>query len=160
MFVSTDSSAIEFTEKSEITACLRVFGAYAQSKWVAEKMVTQYEPVLPESVHRFGLLIPERQSAERAARDWLSLFIQGLSALGVYPSDYDATLSMDFTPLDYAAKAMVLLSLDVVQAQRQIFHICGRNVYFSELLAAMRDENIQLRGVSKETFQAKARAAG
>lgn len=85
----------------------QVFGGYAQSKWVAEKIIQSH----PESKHtsaiiRLGLLTPNSATGYTADNDSFHIFIKSLQS-GQPQSKLDDQASMDFTPVNYAASAIV-----------------------------------------------------
>ncbi len=113
-----------------------LYGGYAQSKWMAEKLIRSH----PASYHkssiiRLGLLTPNSSTGYAADNDGFCDLIQSLRA-GRRPLPFDSTASMDFTPVDYAASAMMKIILH--GSTEQTYHIANpRSLRYSKLLSAI-----------------------
>lgn len=82
---------------------------YIQSKWVAEKLIWQAgERGLPVAVYRTSRLGGHSETGQWQDEDALYRLLKASIAQGVVP-DWDAR--EDIVPVDYAAKALVWLSL-------------------------------------------------
>ena len=85
-----------------------ISGAYAQSKWVAEKLVrTARERGLPTSIYRPGNVAGHTRTGYWNETDALLTLLRGCIRLGAAP---DLDLRVNLTPLDYASRALVRLS--------------------------------------------------
>ncbi|QEP42208.1 amino acid adenylation domain-containing protein [Ectothiorhodospiraceae bacterium BW-2] len=126
------SSAI--AEDIDLQHCESVYGGYAQSKWVAEKMLQQAQAQgLPVTIYRLGMLTGDSRTGVANTDDMmcklLKLFVlqQSIPALST---------PLDMTPVDYASQAIVYLS----QSQRvgsQCFHIINqKSLSFNQLTEA------------------------
>ncbi len=121
VFVATDNNRGIFKEGSSIDDCNLVYGGYAQTKWIAEKILSQ--SLLPHTIYRFGLLTGNSKTGISSSHDYLTMFLRGIKSLGFIPDGDDGdkdNLSMDITPIDFAADLFVNLSL--LRKQR-IYHI-------------------------------------
>ena len=84
-----------------------VYGGYAQSKWVSERMVRNAKAFIPQThIARFGLLTGKLDTGKLPDNDLLTLFIRAIKTVKCIPQKL-APLMMDSTPVDYAAKVMV-----------------------------------------------------
>ena len=95
-------------------------GGYAQSKWVAEKLVTiARDRGLPVSIYRLGAVAGHSQTGVFNQKDFLYKLIQGCIQLGSAPI---GTMMLDIMPVDYVAKAIVSLSKPASQAEFHLVH--------------------------------------
>jgi thioester reductase-like protein len=103
VFVATDRNTGVMREADRLDSTRWVYGGYAQSKWAAEVMARRAPRF---SCYRFGLLTGDSRTGEGPANDLFSMFVRG----GIDTGAGD-DLEVDVTPVDYAAAAMVHLSL-------------------------------------------------
>ncbi|MEU8527953.1 amino acid adenylation domain-containing protein [Streptomyces sp. NPDC048629] len=83
-------------------------GGYAETKWVAEKLVEQARAAgLPASVYRPGAITGAVAGGCGQPGDFLNRFIRGIVRMGVCP-EMDATV--DAAPADYVSRMIVELS--------------------------------------------------
>lgn len=119
VLVATDCNTGTLFESDNLSQTNHVYGGYAQSKWAAEWLVRS---VGGAHIHRPGLITGHSQTGISASNDFLTLFLRGLSELGCYPDVED--LYLDVTPVDFAAAALVHLSLNPPQFDRT-YHLTG-----------------------------------
>ncbi|MGH7173075.1 MAG: non-ribosomal peptide synthetase [Gemmataceae bacterium] len=115
---------------------------YAQSKWVAEKLVTQAAARgLPVAVYRPGRITGHSQTGLCPPNDLLVGMLRDLIRLGAAP-DFDMLLEM--TPVDYVSRAIVHLSRQPASLGR-IFHLTNpHSVPTSRLLGVLRRRGYDL----------------
>jgi FkbH-like protein/thioester reductase-like protein len=88
----------------------QVHGGYAQSKWVAEMMVTKAGEIgLPISIYRPNGIGPslDPNHTRFNVDDAFSLMLLASLSIGAFS---DLPVNIDFTPVDYVATAIVALS--------------------------------------------------
>lgn len=95
-----------------------VVGGYAQSKWIAEKIVSDLMPE-DSKILRYGLLTEPRWNPMSFGKNTLSMFFRGAIKLGCLPDLPKTHLAVDLTPVDFAAKATVRSA----SSRNKIFHI-------------------------------------
>jgi thioester reductase-like protein len=84
-------------------------GGYEQTKWVAEKLVQAAAARgLPVTIHRPGRVAPSARTGRGNPDDMASRVFTGCVGMGAVP-DLEGTL--DITPVDYCAAALVHLAL-------------------------------------------------
>ncbi len=107
-----------------------VVGGYAQSKWIAEKLVsdTMHDDA---RIMRYGLLTEPTSREMTFSRSTLSMFLRGLMKIHVAP-EVQTELKVDFTPVDIAAAVTVRAFASV----HPIMHVhAGMQVKFSDIAA-------------------------
>lgn len=105
---------------------------YAQSKWVAEKLVASAgERGVPVTIYRPNVG-PHSLSGAFNPNDHVSLMIKGCVQLGAYP---DLPMRVSGAPVDYVVSAMVNLSRRPESLGR-VFHLVNRHdISWNNLIA-------------------------
>jgi amino acid adenylation domain-containing protein/thioester reductase-like protein len=131
---------------------LGVFGAdgYSRSKWVAEKLCEQAQAIgMPLAIYRPGRLTGHSLSGESNADDFLLCLLQACVQLGAAP---ELDLEVDMVPVDFAASALVRLSL-WPDRDRQVFHLGHpRPISWRQLVAALTSFGYRLRLVPFDSW--------
>jgi amino acid adenylation domain-containing protein/thioester reductase-like protein len=97
-----------------------ISGGYAQSKWVAEQLMSQARlRGLPVCIYRPGLVTGHSQTGIANTEDLVSRWIKGLIQLNCSPL---LDLSIDMSPVDYISEAIAYLSLQP-QSYGNTFHL-------------------------------------
>ncbi|MEO1432875.1 MAG: thioester reductase domain-containing protein [Cyanobacteria bacterium J06633_8] len=95
-------------------------GGYAQSKWVAEKLVTiARQRNLPVSIYRVGAVSGDSQTGVFNRNDFLYKMIQGCVQLGSAPI---GNMMLDIMPVDYVSQAIIYLSKQS-ESWGKVFHL-------------------------------------
>ncbi len=138
------------------------YGGYAQTKWVAEQLVTaagdrcwdgaQGDRTIPTCIYRLGRVSGHSQTGVCNTNDRLYRMIKGFIQLGCAP---DADATVDMTPVDYVSRAIVHLSRQKTSLNR-VFHICNPHpIHVSELVNWIRSFGYPLQQTSNAQWQAK-----
>jgi amino acid adenylation domain-containing protein/thioester reductase-like protein len=107
-------------------------GGYAQSKWVAEKLVmAAYERGIPTTIYRPGMIIGHSQTGVSNTEDMVGRLIKGLIQLESSPK---IDLQMNLTPVDYVSQSIVHLSRQQT-SWGQAFHLSNPHTLLLEQLA-------------------------
>jgi len=116
--VAADVTTIQ--ESDSIAQGPGIAGGYAQSKWVAEQLVTQAQSRgLPVYIYRPGLVTGHSQTGIANSEDLVCRWIKGLIQLKRVPL---LDLSIDMSPVDYVSRAIAYLSLQP-QSYGKTFHL-------------------------------------
>ncbi|MCB9623369.1 MAG: SDR family oxidoreductase [Sandaracinus sp.] len=135
VFVASERDDEVFFEDDDATTPTAILGGYAQSKWVAERLVAAAE--VPTCVVRYGLLTPDTRELRAPPSDWLVRFVRETAARGASVALDTEALGFDATPVDRAVEATLRL---IEREARGTFHVAGAApVSARRLLAAMRD---------------------
>lgn len=130
-YISTLSVFVDATPLPEV--CLesdfldlntQVYGGYAQTKWVAEKLVRRSSVDTMGVTHilRLGLLTGSAKTAYSASNDGFTRKLLGEDYF-LDSSCLPSGASLDVTPVDYAAKTVVDTLLSDVESQT--FHLAN-----------------------------------
>ncbi|MBD2559799.1 MULTISPECIES: non-ribosomal peptide synthetase [Nostoc] len=127
------------------------FGGYAQTKWVAEKLVTTaYQRGIPVSIYRLGRISGHSKTGVCNTNDRLYRMIKGFIQLGYVP---DVDTIVDMTPVDYVSQAIVHLSKQK-KSLNQIFHLSNHHPARSfQLFNFIREFGYPLQLMSNNQWQ-------
>lgn len=113
-----------------------LFSGYAQSKWIAEKILEQaQERKIPVNIYRPGLITGDSKTGFWNRDDFFCRLIKGIIELGFFP---EIDLDLGLTPVDYVSQAITYISLQ--QNYNTIFHLTSdKPLRFQELINWMID---------------------
>jgi thioester reductase-like protein len=130
VFSSADCTGKVVREDAELDESGPLTVGYAQSKWVAEKLVTMArDRGLAISIYRPATAGDSRTGVFNP-RDHVGLILKGCVELGLAP-DYDAPIQL--APIDYVACAIVYLSLQDDQVGKTFHLVNPQTSTWSEL---------------------------
>jgi len=147
VFVATDQNQGICDENDCLENTKLVYGGYAQSKWTAEYFIHQLpKNMIDINIFRLGLLTGNSNTGKCSNHDYLMMFIRGLLEIASIPKvNYD-NLTLDVTPVDYAAKTMVYLSL---LPQSKCYHIANDQGFsLSMILDILAKKGYNIREIS------------
>ncbi len=140
VFVATDQNTGACREENSLENAQYVYGGYAQTKWAAEYFLQKSG--LDVSIFRPGLITGHSQSGKASSHDYLTMFVEGLESTGSLPDGPWESIRLDATPVDFAAKAIVYLSL---HAPTNYYHIVNTQSFSLQMIVhAMRKYGTQL----------------
>jgi hypothetical protein len=156
VFVSTNRDRGRVREDDDLTATGEVYGGYAQTKWASERLLRlaggRFGPVVH---YRLGLITGDTRTGRRPGRDLFTQFIRGLARIGGHPAGVGG-LSLDITPVDYAAAALARISL-ADQPDGATFHLANpRSLALAELLDLIREAGVRLEPLPAAEFRERA----
>lgn len=139
-----------FVSRSDLPSCYScyedpldgdgiVVGGYAQSKWIAEKLV--FDTMGDNArIMRYGLLTEPTDRAMIFKQSTLSMFLRGLKKIHAVP-EVKTNLKIDFTPVDIAAA----ITTRAFNTKHPILHVhAGMQVGFSEIAAKILPNSLLL----------------
>nr|WP_239149616.1 non-ribosomal peptide synthetase [Streptomyces sp. SID12501] len=133
------------TADDQLTSADGLRHGYAQSKWVAERLVEQARARgLTVSVYRPTRISGETETGACQTGDFMWLLLKGCIEARSFPMDL--ALDFDLVPVDYASAALVALSLDPAAAG-STYHLAGRLVSLAEAVARLRVIGYRIDGV-------------
>lgn len=140
-------------EEDDLDHGERLYGGYAQSKWVAEKLVSiARSRGLPVTVYRPGLISGHSQSGLCETDNLMCTVIKGCVQFGSVP---DVESMVDLTPVDYVSKAIIHLSRQR-ESLNKVFHLANpRPTYWSQIVNWIRSFGYPLRQLPVDEWQAE-----
>lgn len=133
IFTSPERHQLPFIQEHDLLESPEdLFGGYAQSKWVAEKLLIKARKRgIPINIYRPGLVTGQSNTGYCNLDDFICRFIKGCLQLRSFP---DIDFYLDLTPVDYVSQSIIYLS----QSSKNInetFHLCNPNsIRFKEFL--------------------------
>ncbi|WP_248802866.1 thioester reductase domain-containing protein [Pseudomonas sp. MWU13-2100] len=127
-----------------------VLGGYQQTKWVADRLVTQAgERGLPVCIYRPGQICGSQSSGAASSDTFLNAVIKGcIQAEAALP--FDITLEM--VPVDFCAAAVAHIALNGRHHGRT-FHLTGaRRLHWQDVIDMIRDCGFPLRDLSYQDW--------
>ncbi|SDN68470.1 amino acid adenylation domain-containing protein [Allokutzneria albata] len=114
----------------------RLTMGYAESKWVAERVLQQAaDQGLPVAVHRPYEITGDRRSGVCNTETAICSLFKTIAETGLAP---DVPLPMDFVPVDYLADAVVHIAINR-RATRRVYHLTNPNpARLGDMLDRMR----------------------
>ncbi|BAY50145.1 amino acid adenylation domain protein (plasmid) [Scytonema sp. HK-05] len=128
-------------------------GGYEQTKWVAEKLVTiARNRGLPVYIYRPGRVSGHSQTGTCNTDDLMSRMIKGCIQLGSVP---DFNMMVDLTPVDYASKCIVHLSMQK-KFLEETFHVVNPlPAHWSNVMTWLRSFGYSLKVISYDQWRAE-----
>ncbi len=140
----------ENTELNEIGV---PYGGYAQSKWVAEKMIKLAgELGIPASTYRPGPIAGHSRSGVWNEDDMIASMVKACITLGAVP---DLDIMLDVVPVDYVSKAIVHLSLQRESFGKAFNLSTSQQVNFNELVDLITDLGYPLGRIPFDDWKAE-----
>ncbi|MBN1451246.1 MAG: amino acid adenylation domain-containing protein [Anaerolineales bacterium] len=142
-----------FQEDADLDQVGAPFGGYAQSKWVAEKLVEQAGARgIPYAIYRPGLVSGHSLSGAWNTDNLISSMTRACVLLGSVPN-LDVTVNI--VPVDFVSGAIIHLSKNPDNFGR-IYHLDNPEpVHFSKLTDWLADQGFNVRKVSFDEWRAE-----
>jgi amino acid adenylation domain-containing protein/thioester reductase-like protein len=136
------SQLAELAEDDDFPANEFPGSGYAQTKWVAEKLVKAADDRgIPTCIHRPGMIIGHSQTGYSNTEDTIGRLIKGLIQLRIAPT---LDLPMHLTPVDYVSQAIVQLASQP-QDWGKAFHYSNPHALsLAELVDYIRSLNYEM----------------
>jgi len=129
------------------------FGGYAQSKWVAEKLVMEAGARgIPYAIYRPGLVSGHSQTGAWNTDNMISSMTRACLLLGTAP---DLDVVANIVPVDFVSAAIVHLSKQP-ENWKQVYHLENPSpLHLDPLVEWLNTEGFQPRKVSFEEWRAQ-----
>jgi amino acid adenylation domain-containing protein/thioester reductase-like protein len=129
------------------------FNGYAQSKWVAEKLVmAARDRGIPVCVYRPGMITGHSQTGVSQTNDLMCRLIKGMIQLNAAPL---LERKINMTPVDYVSKAIVHLSRQP-ESIGKTFHLLNPHpLHLSQLVSVMHILGYPIQQIPYEMWQSK-----
>lgn len=138
-------------EEDDLDKCEIVYGGYAQSKWVAEKLIEiAKKRGIPAIIYRPGMISGHSQTGASQVDDMICRMIKGFIQLGSIPK---LDLTIDMTPVDYVSRSIVYLSRKG-ESLGKVFHLVNpQPLALSELAQTLYKLGYPLRQIGYSEWQ-------
>lgn len=123
VYLSPDryQQSLPIKEDSLLPEPHRIFGGYAQSKWVSEMLCRKaIQRGLPIHIYRPGIITGDAQNGYVNVDDFLCRFLKGCMQMRAFP---DINIEIDMSPVNYVSQAIVYLSQQNSNRQHSHYHL-------------------------------------
>ena len=159
-YISTTSVLTDDIEKEtsiDETSADRLIGGYAQSKWVAEKLIGEAGRCgLRVVIYRLGLICADRRTGACNRHDLYTLLFCRIMKMRCYPKTIIGC-RFNGLPVDFTVKSIVYLSTRIGSVYGNIYHVMneknGRTL--EDVINGIRNIGIELKDVSYEEWKTK-----
>ncbi|CAF2520530.1 unnamed protein product [Rotaria sp. Silwood2] len=130
---------------------------YAQSKWVAEKLMTKANRLgLPVVIYRLGSICASTETGACNRNDLHTFLFAAMMKLNCYPKTI-VNARLHELPVNFTAKSIVYLSGIQPDVYGKIFHVLNPNseVLFEDIIDGICRCGVQLESVSLEEWRIK-----
>jgi thioester reductase-like protein len=130
---------------------------YAQSKWVAEKLMARASRLgLPVVIYRLGSICASTKTGACNRNDLYTLLFTAMMKINYYPETL-ANARLYGLPVDFTAESIVYLSRVQPDIYGKIYHVLNPNnqVLFTDIIDSMCCCGVQLKCVSLEEWRIK-----
>jgi thioester reductase-like protein len=144
---------ISILESDELLTCEGYSEGYAQSKWVAEKLVmAARDRGLPVCIYRLGMIVGHTQTGGFQLDNLICRMIKGFIQLGYAP---ELDLQMSLAPVDYISQAITHLSRQP-ESYGKTFHLFNPHVLtISQLVANINALGYAVTCIPDQQWQAQ-----
>ena len=126
---------------------------YAQSKWVAEKLISVAgSRGIPVTIYRPGLISASAQTGAANLTDSLSRFVLACMQLGCVP-DINAEINM--MPVDYVSRAIIALSMRDDVFGRALNLVNWHSSSFQDISDSLLSSDLPMQRISYEEWRAR-----
>jgi thioester reductase-like protein len=134
-----------FAESDDLERVGVPFGGYAQSKWVAEKLVMlAIERGIPAAIYRPGLVSGDSETGAWNTDDMMTTMAQASLAIQAVPA---LDVQVDIVPVNYVSRAIVELS-NQSDSIGGIFHLANTSpMDYSDLLEWIEQQGMPVEQV-------------
>lgn len=140
-------------EQDALAHGAELYHGYAQTKWVAEKLVKAgLDRGIPINIYRPGMISGHSETGVSQVNDLLCRFLKGLIQLKAAPL-IDRPISM--VPVDYVSKAIVHLSQQATEFG-QVFHLTNPNpLQLGQLVHDLQQFGYEIEELSYDRWKSK-----
>ena len=140
-----------FRENEDLDQVGAPFGGYAQSKWVAEKLVEQAgSRGIPYAIYRLGLVSGHSATGAWNTENLISSMTRACVQLGSIP---DLDVMVNIVPVDYVSAAIIHLSKDPENLSK-VYHLDNPEpLHFSKLADWLAAQGFNARKVAFDDWR-------
>ncbi|CAF3354563.1 unnamed protein product [Rotaria socialis] len=135
----------------------QLIGGYAQSKWVAEKLIAKaINCGLSVDIYRLGWICPDTRTGACNQHDIYTLLLAGIMKNNSYPESIHQS-HLNGLPVDFTAKSIVYLSNLQLHVHGNIYHVMNRNsnIKFVDIIDGICKYGMELESVAYDVWKMK-----
>ncbi|CAF4230551.1 unnamed protein product [Adineta steineri] len=128
---------------------------YAQSKWVAEKLIANANRSgLPVIIYRLGSIWGDTETGACNQNDIYTLLLAAIMKIGCYPTT-STDIRLNGLPVNLAAQTIVSLSRNQSNLNGKIYHIIpsDEGISFQNIIETIQHCNVTLDNVSYDQWK-------
>lgn len=132
-----------------------LFGGYAISKWVSERLLTELKDRgAPINIYRSGYISGSSTTGNTSMNDALLLLMKGCMELGYAPEFHE---KITILPVDFVSKAIISLSM-LEPAESHIYHVDHpTGIMWTDLVAWLNQYGYSIKLIPMSEWQKKLR---
>jgi thioester reductase-like protein len=139
-------------EHDELVYCEGLTNGYAQSKWVAEKLVmTARDRGIPVCIYRLGMVAGNSRTGISKTDDLMCRMIKSFIQLGSAP---DLEQSINLAPVDYVSRAIIFLSRQKISIGKAFHLVNPQPLPLSQLVDAIKTFGYLIEPIAYDKWQA------
>jgi len=144
-------NSLPIKENSLLSSPNKIFGGYAQSKWVAEKLCYQaIEKGVPIHIYRPGIISGDSKNGYVNIDDFFCRFTKGCLQMGIFP---DIDIEIDMSPVDYVSQSIISLSQQESHRKTASYHLINfQPTTLKKWMAWLKKDGFTVRGVPFEDW--------
>ncbi|CAF1184558.1 unnamed protein product [Adineta steineri] len=157
--ISVLSNHLDFNQEISIDNISpnKLVNGYAQSKWVAEKLIQKaIDCGLSVNIYRLGLICADSRTGACNQHDFYTLLFNEIMKIHSYPK---SMISYHFNglPVDFTAKIIVHLSNNENSKYGNIYHLINKNceIKCEEIIDGMKECGIEIEGIDDNEWKMK-----
>ncbi|CAF0854656.1 unnamed protein product [Adineta steineri] len=159
--ISVMSNHLDFNQQISIDNISpnKLVNGYAQSKWVAEKLIQKaIDCGLSVNIYRLGLICADSRTGACNQHDFYTLLFHEIMKIHCYPQSM-ISYHFDGLPVDFTAKIIVHLSNNNNQDNKygNIYHLINKNceIKCEEIIDGMKECGIEIEGIDDNEWKMK-----
>ncbi|UJR20553.1 hypothetical protein I4U23_023680 [Adineta vaga] len=132
-------------------------GGYAQSKWVAEKLMSRASACgVRVVIYRLGLICSDSRSGACNVDDVYTMLLSEMMKMKCYPTRLEGG-RVNGLPVDFTAKSIVYLSNGEKNTYGNIYHVINSDdeIKFEDIISGLKACSITVEGVSDDNWKKK-----
>ena len=127
---------------------------YAQSKWVAEKLMWRASVMgMPVMIYRLGLVCADSRSGACNPRDLYTLLFDGMMKMGCYPESAKNGC-VSGLPVDFVVKSVVHISRSEADLDGKVYHVIStkHQIEFDDIIEGMQSCGCAMESVTQDQW--------
>ena len=135
----------------------RLKSGYAQSKWVAEKLISQASRCgVKVMIYRLGLISADSRSGACNEHDLYTILFDGMMKMNCYPESAK-DIHLNGLPVDFTAKSIVYLSRMNPDVSGKVYHVMNvkNEIGFEKIVDGMKECGIEMTCITNDEWKMK-----